>query len=969
MGVLYLERVCDKGYARSESSSYHTTITQLDRTPLVSIIVPVYNVEEYLPRCLDSLVNQTLKDIEIIIVNDGSTDNSQAVIDRYDRVYPHLIKPFLKENSGAADTRNFGISRATGDYIGFVDSDDYVAPDMFQKLYKKAVETDSDAVVCRYYRISERLGSRIPNIIDKSAFGCSVVEKPVIILDSRPYLCNKIFKRSLIIDNGFHIPSLRLCEDAAVVYPLLLAANKVEFVDQPLYYYQVDRAESSVNTYDNRFFDIFKAFDIIRDFYQKHGGLQVCFDALAEQCRIIIFIRLRALRYFKDRKFVNLFIRTAYKYLNTRFKGWRSNPYYKNKPEYKKYHGMMRLFFSNRLFLKFYLFILSAIKGGSKDGGMKQGLIPCIKNTRIGGLLFWLLGRSNRQARKFAKFYENKELLENHIFYASFRGEEFSGNPYAIFRYLYNHPDMRDFRHVILTDNKQNPRVIPYLNDKRVIIVSPSDYKNYAKYAETSRYLVVDSSLSPYYIKKKEQVYIHTWHSTLLKTLGSDTDYIWETHNLGKSLLDSDYFVSPNRFTSERLFKAYYCDALYKGKILELGYPRNDLLVHANKEDVRKLLNIPDGKKLVLYAPTWRGTVTKPVKNSDILIKHYESIKSGLGDEYAVLIKLHHMSEKYLMRNQKEYVAPLDIETNVLLAAVDILITDYSGILFDYLITRNPLILFPFDKDEYLLHRGGNKDFYLDLNDIPAVICHTSDEIVDTIRNIDKIAGKKQAYYEEFAKRFVGNDDGRASERVCDIVFRGKDAISACDFSDKQKQDLLIIVDDLDDLRITSRLLSFLDNVDYDKFNVSVWLNSIHSNRTVQRKFNRNVKMFYKSMRFMCLNFREFKSVRRLLKNGLTTDAEKLGGFFRRNMNRNFAGISFDISVYYTGKSELYSMLCLQGIDADKKVAYWHGEKPLSTFKFYDEIVSTNNKELPLDGIAGKTVSRDAFESNFARKP
>ena len=158
MGVLYLERVCDKGYARSESSSYHTTITQLDRTPLVSIIVPVYNVEEYLPRCLDSLVNQTLKDIEIIIVNDGSTDNSQAVIDRYDRVYPHLIKPFLKENSGAADTRNFGISRATGDYIGFVDSDDYVVR-YVSKLYEKAVETDSDAVVCRYYRINERLGT------------------------------------------------------------------------------------------------------------------------------------------------------------------------------------------------------------------------------------------------------------------------------------------------------------------------------------------------------------------------------------------------------------------------------------------------------------------------------------------------------------------------------------------------------------------------------------------------------------------------------------------------------------------------------------------------------------------------------------------------------------------------------------------------------------------------------------------
>ena len=92
--------------------------------------------------------------------------------------YIHLINP-SERKLRAADTRNFGISRATGDYIGFVDSDDYVGPDMFQKLYK-SVETDSDAVVCRYYRISERLGSRIPNIIDKSAFGCSVVENRLL---------------------------------------------------------------------------------------------------------------------------------------------------------------------------------------------------------------------------------------------------------------------------------------------------------------------------------------------------------------------------------------------------------------------------------------------------------------------------------------------------------------------------------------------------------------------------------------------------------------------------------------------------------------------------------------------------------------------------------------------------------------------------------------------------------------------
>ena len=97
----------------------------------VSIIVPVYNVEEYLEKCLDSLVNQTLQDIEIIVVNDGSPDNSQQIIDAYIEKYPDKIKGFIKENGGLSDARNYGITKASADYIGFVDSDDYM-----KKLYK-----------------------------------------------------------------------------------------------------------------------------------------------------------------------------------------------------------------------------------------------------------------------------------------------------------------------------------------------------------------------------------------------------------------------------------------------------------------------------------------------------------------------------------------------------------------------------------------------------------------------------------------------------------------------------------------------------------------------------------------------------------------------------------------------------------------------------------------------------------------
>ena len=113
----------------------------------VSVIVPVYNVEDYLPKCLETLVNQTLGDMEIIVVNDGATDGSQAVIDSFVSRY-HNVKSLIKPNGGLSDARNYGMPYATGEYIGFVDSDDYVEQDMYMLLYKKAVENNYDIVEC-----------------------------------------------------------------------------------------------------------------------------------------------------------------------------------------------------------------------------------------------------------------------------------------------------------------------------------------------------------------------------------------------------------------------------------------------------------------------------------------------------------------------------------------------------------------------------------------------------------------------------------------------------------------------------------------------------------------------------------------------------------------------------------------------------------------------------------------------------
>ena len=114
--------------------------------PKISVIVPIYNVEEYLEKCLDSLVNQTLKDIEIILINDGSPDNSEAIVKKYLKKYKEKIVYHKKKNEGQGIARNYGINLAKGDFISFVDSDDYIDLTMFEKLYNKAIEEKSDIV-------------------------------------------------------------------------------------------------------------------------------------------------------------------------------------------------------------------------------------------------------------------------------------------------------------------------------------------------------------------------------------------------------------------------------------------------------------------------------------------------------------------------------------------------------------------------------------------------------------------------------------------------------------------------------------------------------------------------------------------------------------------------------------------------------------------------------------------------------
>ncbi len=305
---------------------------QVDRTtgsPFISIVVPVYNVEEFLPECLDSLCMQDYQGYEIIAVNDGSPDNSQAILEAYALRYPDRFRVFVKENGGLSDARNYGIERARGEYVAFVDSDDIVSPRMVRLMAEKARSTDADLVVCRmaeYWAESNRCeAGRMRSV---GSFGHSVRERPELLIAAQPYAWNKIYRRRLFTDYGITYPKGQAFEDSATTFNLMLEANRIELVDEVLYLYRKDRPDSITNTFDSRFFDIFKSFDSIRRYYASRELDTLFRSEINELMRRTIFARINALESCSDREGIYAFIDAIYDYMETNAPDWTDNPYF-----------------------------------------------------------------------------------------------------------------------------------------------------------------------------------------------------------------------------------------------------------------------------------------------------------------------------------------------------------------------------------------------------------------------------------------------------------------------------------------------------------------------------------------------------------------------------------------------------------------------------------------------------------------
>lgn len=226
----------------------------------VSIIVPVYNGESYIDRCLDSLLKQTLQDIEIILVNDGSTDDTLKIISKYE---DPKLKVISIENQGQGKARNIGVTYAKGEYLGFVDSDDYVDEKMFQSLYDVTLKSRADLVICPYYRVTSQ-----QEILFVEMMNC---KHDYLNINTSPW--NKLFKTSVWKNHQIQFAENLWYEDLQAVLSFLFVAERVEWTNIPFYYY-VQRDNSSINQFNEKVEDIFSVFNNLTDFISKNKVLR-----------------------------------------------------------------------------------------------------------------------------------------------------------------------------------------------------------------------------------------------------------------------------------------------------------------------------------------------------------------------------------------------------------------------------------------------------------------------------------------------------------------------------------------------------------------------------------------------------------------------------------------------------------------------------------------------------------------------
>lgn len=401
--------------------------------------------------------------------------------------------------------------------------------------------------------------------------------------------------------------------------------------------------------------------------------------------------------------------------------------------------------------------------------------------------------KSNEVREQFIKDCDQGPVKKTVIFYETMSGARMGDNPYGIFEYLRSHPEYGEFLHIWSIDARST--VPDQYKDAPDVAFARRNTRSYTYFLANAGYVVCNANLPAFYIRRPEQQYLNTWHGVPYKSLGRNTPTARFGSPAGNSTFTkATHILTPCEFTTDKIVSGYSMKGVSKAIIAEIGYPRVDHTLNSDapqKLRLKKALGLADEllssdyKPTVLYAPTWRSENDKDVVDTDQLLEDL----SRLSDlNIQLMYRGHHRMDRlikdaFVGEQLGNVIIPShEISSNDLMTVVDILITDYSSIFFDFLPTGRPIVHYLYDLADYKSSRGLN----IDTEDLPGSVVLTRPELVSAI---SELTAKLKGYddrddfssaplqgekYLVAQKRFCPHDDGHASKRAVEFLIGGR---------------------------------------------------------------------------------------------------------------------------------------------------------------------------------------------------
>ncbi|WP_342388834.1 CDP-glycerol:glycerophosphate glycerophosphotransferase [Salinicoccus bachuensis] len=711
---------------------------EVRKNKVISIITPAEKNENYIDRALESIVDQTYTAFEALILHSDIDALKRAVGEKYleDERFRFIETP---KDITAGAARNIGIEASEGEYVYFLDSDDYISDDTLQLLTDNI---EGRPVVRGRVRRTNLDSSALENVTDQRRI--SIFHRNRYNLVKNHSALNFLVSKDYIdrLDLRF-AEEEQTYSDLSFIVPLLESVEVVAFVYEAVYFRRrrndpITHPSLRQLPVEQRMHDLFSIYNRL-----KHSRLSFEAEEFLDNL-LLNFYRKHLIVEFKDKA-----------QIDQHFEGLREAI---RKVSPAVLNGKDRVL---RLDVRT---IQSRSMRTFKRLSIFRDLIRDVKKA--------VTTRNGRKEFIYKRFFKNMDLMDDLVVFESFQGKSYSDSP----KYIYQQ----------MLKSRSGYNYVWVMNKKQKIPGNPVTVKRfslkYYRYMARAKYIVSNVRMPNSYIKKDGQKYLQTWHGTPLKRLAGDMDDVHMPgtnaarykQNFSRETDKWDYLIAPNAYSSAIFKRAFW----FSNTMLETGYPRNDILTNDNNpviiQDIKEKLGLSADKKVVLYAPTWRDDEYYKVGQYKFSLQlDLERLKERFGDDHIILLRMHYVvASKMNLAGLEGFaydVSKYDDVSELYLVS-DMLITDYSSVFFDYANLKRPVLFFTYDIEKY---REQLRGFYIDMEEeLPGPLLMTNDEVVNAIENINQIEKKYKERYEAFHERFCSWDDGRASEKVVDAVFR-----------------------------------------------------------------------------------------------------------------------------------------------------------------------------------------------------